>query len=77
MAANEKEGLRAQDRLLRGNRAHKIDSNGLDAFESPNFPALATVGARVATERANWLEPPKSRGALELPLTIWLVRVAA
>ena len=49
------------DRLLRGNRAHKIDSNGLDAFESPNFPALATVGARVATARANWIEPPKSR----------------
>jgi len=49
------------DRLLRGNRAAKVDSNGLDAFDSPNFPPLATVGARISTDRVNWHPPPSSR----------------
>jgi L-asparaginase len=31
-------------KLLRGNRATKISSDGLVAFQSPNFPALADVG---------------------------------
>ncbi len=30
--------------LLRGNRATKVDASGLDAFESPRFPALADIG---------------------------------
>jgi L-asparaginase len=30
--------------LLRGNRATKIDASGLDAFDSPRFPALAEIG---------------------------------
>jgi L-asparaginase len=30
--------------LLRGNRATKISSDGLVAFGSPNYPALATAG---------------------------------
>ena len=45
------------DRLLRGNRAIKIDSNSLDAFDSPNFPPLATVGATIAADRARWPTP--------------------
>jgi len=49
------------DRLLRGNRATKVDSNGLDAFDSPNFPPLATVGARISSDRALWRRPPTSR----------------
>merc|ERR1719281_1069555 len=49
------------DRLLRGNRAVKVDSNGLDAFDSPNFPPLATVGARVNSDRALWRRPPTAR----------------
>lgn len=32
------------DTLLRGNRTVKVNSSGLDAFESPNFPPLAKVG---------------------------------
>lgn len=32
------------DRLLRANRAIKVDSTGLGAFQSPNFPPLATLG---------------------------------
>jgi len=35
------------DRLLRGSRASKVDALGLQAFDSPNFPALATVGVAV------------------------------
>ena len=49
------------DRLLRGNRAVKIDSNSLAAFDSPNFPPLATVGASVVANRASWRAPPASR----------------
>ena len=47
--------------LLRGNRAVKIDSNSLAAFDSPNFPPLATVGASVVANRASWRAPPASR----------------
>lgn len=35
------------DRLLRGCRAVKVDALGLAAFDSPNFPPLATVGVCV------------------------------
>lgn len=31
-------------RLFRGNRAVKMNADGLDAFASPNFPAVAKVG---------------------------------
>jgi L-asparaginase len=34
-------------KLLRGNRAVKVDSEGFDAFDSPNFPALGTVGIEI------------------------------
>jgi L-asparaginase len=36
-------------KVLRGNRATKVDATGLEAFDSPNFPALATLGARIET----------------------------
>lgn len=32
------------DRLFRGNRTVKVNADGLDAFDSPNFPPLGTVG---------------------------------
>ncbi|ATH76421.1 L-asparaginase 1 [Vreelandella venusta] len=32
------------DRLLRGNRARKVRTQGLDAFDSPNFSWLAEIG---------------------------------
>ena len=35
------------DRLLRGCRASKVDALALLAFDSPNFPPLATVGVAV------------------------------
>jgi L-asparaginase len=49
------------DKLLRGNRSVKVDADSLDAFESPNFPPLGTVGIEI---KINWdlvLPPPKTR----------------
>jgi L-asparaginase len=37
-------------KLLRGNRATKVDSSGLEAFDSPRFPSLATLGASIAVD---------------------------
>jgi L-asparaginase len=39
------------NKLLRGNRAVKVDAEGFDAFDSPNFPALGTVGIKI---KINW-----------------------
>ena len=38
-------------KLLRGNRATKVDADGFDAFDSPNFPALGSVGIKI---KINW-----------------------
>lgn len=35
------------DVVLRGNRATKVDASGLDAFESPRCPPLATIGVGI------------------------------
>ncbi len=37
-------GLYFRDRLLRGNRATKVDASGLDAFDTGNLRPLATLG---------------------------------
>jgi len=37
-----------QNKLLRGNRARKYNAEYFDAFESPNFPALADVGINIS-----------------------------
>jgi L-asparaginase len=34
-------------KLLRGNRAMKIDADGFEAFASPNFPDLGSVGVEI------------------------------
>ena len=48
------------NKLLRGNRAVKADADGFDAFDSPNFPALGTVGIKI---KINWdlVKPPSQR----------------
>ncbi len=54
------------DKLLRGNRAVKVDADSLDAFESPNFPPLGTVGIEI---KINWdlvHPPPKTRKTLKV-----------
>ena len=40
--------LAFHDRLLRGNRARKVRTQGLDAFDSPNFPWLAELGIGIS-----------------------------
>lgn len=35
------------NRLLRGNRSTKVKSSGFDAFDSPNFPWLGSVGINI------------------------------
>jgi L-asparaginase len=49
------------DKLLRGNRAVKVDADGLDAFDSPNFPPLGTVGIEIKINRDLILPPAKTR----------------
>ncbi|MFV9503474.1 MAG: asparaginase [Oscillochloridaceae bacterium umkhey_bin13] len=53
-------------RLLRGCRAVKVSADGLDAFESPNFPPLARIGIRIELERRLLLPPP----SLDTPLHV-------
>ncbi|MBR2342677.1 MAG: asparaginase [Clostridia bacterium] len=43
-------------RLLRGNRAEKMSSDGLHAFDSPNYPPLAEVGIDIRYNRAALLK---------------------
>jgi len=50
--------------LLRGNRCQKTDSWGLKAFESPNFPPLATVGIDISIATHLILPPPDNTKAL-------------
>ncbi|KTD19838.1 asparaginase [Legionella londiniensis] len=38
-------------RLLRGNRAQKVSAQSFNAFDSPNFPHLATVGIDIELHR--------------------------
>jgi L-asparaginase len=42
-------------RLLRGNRATKVKAEGLDAFDSPNYPLLGKVGIHIeVNQQALW-----------------------
>lgn len=54
------------NRLLRGCRATKVDAVSFDAFASPNYPPLGTVGIDV---HVNWdavLSPPTMPDTLEV-----------
>lgn len=50
------------DRLLRGCRAVKVDAEGFEAFASPNFPPLGTVGVHVDLRR-ELIQPATEAGA--------------
>lgn len=43
--------------LLRGNRAHKIDAVGYNAFLSPNYPPLAEVGSELIAHTKRFCAP--------------------
>jgi L-asparaginase len=47
-------------KLLRGNRSIKVDADGFDAFESPNFPALGRVGIKIKINRDLVLPPSET-----------------
>lgn len=44
-------------KLLRGNRASKLDSSSLDAFDTPNLPPLLRVGIEVEVDESIQLWP--------------------
>ena len=44
-------------KLLRGNRAVKVDADGFEAFDSPNFPNLGSVGVEIKIDRDRILPP--------------------
>jgi L-asparaginase len=52
------------DRLLRANRATKVNTHRLLAFDSPNFDPLATIGITIDENEHLILPPPK--GALRV-----------
>jgi L-asparaginase len=43
------------NRLLRGCRATKVNADGLEAFDSPNYPSLATIGVDVHVDPSHLL----------------------
>lgn len=45
--------------LLRGNRTQKISAQHLDAFDSPNFPHLASININIELRRELLLKPSK------------------
>jgi L-asparaginase len=56
------------DVLIRGNRATKIHSSAFAAFDSPNCPALLTMGTQAVPNRSVILHNPKGRFALSTAL---------
>jgi lysophospholipase len=53
-------GLYFRNKLLRGNRAQKVDAAGFDAFESGNYPPLARVGTDIVVDWDH-VRPPSGR----------------
>ena len=44
-------------KLLRGNRSVKVSADGLQAFDSPNYPPLAEAGIDIEYNRGLLLQP--------------------
>jgi len=53
-------GLHFHHRLIRGNRARKVDAVGLDAFRSTNHPPLAEVGIEIDIRWEHVRFPPQN-----------------
>lgn len=56
------------DKISRANRTIKVNSVGLDAFDSPNYPPLANIEASIRVNRELCLTPP--RGAFRVHKTL-------
>lgn len=61
--------------LYRGNRSQKTDSWGLKAFESPNYPPLATVGIDINLATHLILPPPTENLIVETSMCQDIVAV--
>lgn len=48
-----------EDRLYRGNRTHKFNSENFDAFRSLNYPILAEAGVKIEVFEQRLLPKPK------------------
>merc|ERR1719468_87303 len=60
--------------LLRGNRAQKLNSSALAAFESPNFPPLAEQGTDIRIFTRRLRDPPRGRFRVsEIDITDFIV----
>jgi L-asparaginase len=46
------------EKVMRANRTVKVDSAGLDAFDSPNYPALASLGVVIKQKKELVLRQP-------------------
>ncbi|HLY28752.1 MAG TPA: asparaginase [Aggregatilineales bacterium] len=55
-------------RLLRGNRTVKVNASGFDAFASPNYPPLGSLGVDISIDWASVLPKPSEALTL-LPVT--------
>lgn len=53
-------------RLLRGNRSKKVSAQQFKAFDSPNFPRLATIGIDISLHKHLLLPPASSNLQLQL-----------
>lgn len=49
------------DKITRANRTVKVNSKGLDAYESPNYPPLANIGTAIEINKNMALSPPKGQ----------------
>ena len=61
-------GIWFNDKLLRGNRARKVDASGLDAFRSGNFTPLVQAGVEIDV-RWDLVRPPEPGGLRVVPIT--------
>jgi L-asparaginase len=52
--------------LLRGCRAVKVHSDGLDAFDSPNYPPLGEIGIDIVLYPERFRSPPPKGAALRV-----------
>lgn len=70
-------GICFHSKLMRGNRTRKRSSGDFDAFESPNYPLLATVGVDIAVNHAFVAKSPATvkqpvfHRLQPQPLAIW------
>lgn len=54
------------DHLFRGCRSTKVSATRFDAFDSPNFPPLATVGTSIQVFDDRIIAPPKDQIGIEV-----------